>query len=112
MKEIKNSYGVTKVDIINAEASKGYKELVGRVEIVRGAAIINEPDENGVVNTFAYIFTESGEVYGGNSATVARTVDSIIDLLSDEDGNKYGVTVDARESDNERTFFTLRVVPQ
>lgn len=102
---------ISKLDIINAEASKSFRELVGKpVFAVKGAALIEDANKDGEVTKFAYVFGDDGVVFGGNSATVYRGVDSLIDLIGDDPEVKYGITVDERPTASGRDFLSLRVV--
>lgn len=112
MKTIKEKANITKLDIINSEVSRPFKELVGVEVAVKGAAIVEEPDENGEVKEYSYLYAEDGTIYGGNSATIKRAISNLIDLLTDdeESGEKYKATVDARKSANDREFLSLRII--
>lgn len=107
-KKIISSANVTKIDILNAEASEGFKAMIGQRVIVRGAAIIQE-DHDGGVETYAYLFGVNGEVFGGNSDTIKRSVDQLIDLMNDDPDIVYAATVESRPSSSGRDFYTMKV---
>ena len=110
-KKILNSVNVTKLDIINAESSQSFKKAVGQPAIaIKGAALIEEPDrETGEEKKFAYIFAEDGAVYGGNSATIYRSVENLIELIEDDETKHYGFTVASAPTANGREFLSLRI---
>ena len=108
---ISKTESITKLDIINAEASKSFRELVGLDPVaVKGAALIEDTNKDGELEKFAYIFCEDGVVYGGNSATIYRSVDALIDLIGEDTTIGYAITVDARPTGGGREFLSLRVV--
>lgn len=107
-KKVIESVNVTKLDIINARASKSYRELVGKSETVKGLAIIAGEDENGEPAEYAYMFAESGEVYGGTSGTIRNSVSDLIDLMVDEPDKHYAVTVEKGKSKSDREFLVLK----
>lgn len=110
MKTIINSINVTKLDIINAESSQSFKTAVGKDIPVKGVALIEEPDrETGEAKRYAYIFAESGEVFGGNSATIYRSAENLIDLMGDGDGTQYAFTVVSAPTASGREFLSLRI---
>ena len=110
MKTILSSINVTKLDILNAEASQSFKALVDSKAVVKGAALIEEPSrETGEAVKYAYIFAEDGNVYGGNSATIYRSVDGLIDLMSDDPDAKYSISVVSAPTANGREFLSLRI---
>ncbi len=101
---------ITKLDIINAESSQSFRELVGKSPVsVKGAAIIEDVNKDGEVGQFAYVFCDDNKVFGGNSATVRRSVESLIDLISDDPAVKYAVSVDSRPTASGREFLSLIV---
>lgn len=102
---------ITKLDIINSEASKSFRELVGADPVpVKGAALIEDANKDGVITQFAYVFCNDGVVFGGNSATIYRGVDGLIDLMGDDPEAKYAITVDERPTASGREFLSLRIV--
>lgn len=112
-KKILAQHGVTKVDIINAESSRSFRDLVGAgVVAVRGAALVEEVNADGNAVTFPYVFTEDGEAYGGNSATIRKGVEGLIDLMDDAaEGEHYGIEIESRQSNNagHSDFLMLKV---
>ena len=113
MKKTLSAVNVTKLDITNAESSQSFKALLGQpATTIKGAAIIEEADrETGEAKQYAYIFADDGAVFGGNSATVRRQVENLIDLMQDdEDDTKYGFTVTSAPTANGREFLSLRIV--
>lgn len=108
-KEIIKSAHVTKLDILNAEASAGFKALIGQKVTVSGAAIIQDERNDGTVDTYGYLFGENGEVFGGNSDTIKRSIDQLIDLMNEDDGTKYAATVESRPTSSGRDFYTMKV---
>lgn len=112
MKTILNkTSNITKLDIINAEASQSFRELASATSPVevKGAAIIEDVNKDGEVGQFAYVFCENGRVYGGNSATVRRSVEGLIDVIEDDPAIKYGVSIDSRPTASGREFLSLIV---
>ena len=108
-KTIIDAVNVSKLDIINAESSQSFKAAVGKDTPVKGVALIEEPDrETGEAKRYAYIFAESGEVYGGNSATVYRSAENLIELIKD-DAKKYAFTVVSAPTASGREFLSLRI---
>lgn len=108
---ITKTNSISKLDIINAESSKSFRELAGKEPVeVKGAAIIEDVNKDGEVGQFAYVFCDGGRVYGGNSATIRRSVEGLIDLIGDDETKKYGVAVDSQPTANGREFLSLRVV--
>ena len=94
MKKILSSTdSITKMDIINAEASQSFKDM----------------PKDGEVGQFAYIFTPDGDVYGGNSATVYRACEGLIDLMADDPNGDFNVRVNSRPTNGGRDFLTLTV---
>lgn len=108
-KQIIKSYGVGKLEIINAENSRSFRDLKGTTVEITGAALITDVNKAGETVDFAYIFAADGAVYGGNSATIYRAVEGLIDLLEDEDGKTYCATVDGRQATSGREFLSLRI---
>lgn len=113
-KIIKSTDSITKLDIINAEASQSFKDMPeGGVE-VHGVALVEDVNRDGEVGQFAYLFTPDGEVYGGNSATIYRACDGLIDLIGDNiaDGveKTYRVKVNSRPTSSGREFLTLTIL--
>ena len=110
MKKILNSINVTKLDIINAESSQSFKSAVGADVPVKGVALIEEPDrETGEAKQFAYIFAEDGAVYGGNSATVYRSCENLIELMKENKTTHYIFTVVSAPTASGREFLSLRL---
>lgn len=110
-KIIVKTSNISKLDIINAESSQSFRELAGATEpvAVKGAAIIEDTNKDGEVGQFAYVFCEGGRVYGGNSATIRRSVEALIDVIEEDASIEYGVTVDSRPTASGREFLSLRV---
>ena len=110
-KIITKTSNISKLDIINAEASQSFRELAGEAAPVgvKGAAIIEDVNKDGEVGQFAYVFCDGGRVYGGNSATIRRSVEALIDLIEDDASIEYGVAVDSRPTASGREFLSLRV---
>lgn len=109
-KTIIDAVNVSKLDIINAESSQSFKAAVGKDTPVKGVALIEEPDrETGEAKRYAYIFAENGEVYGGNSATVYRSAENLIELIKDDDAKKYAFTVVSAPTASGREFLSLRI---
>lgn len=109
-KTIINAINVSKLDIINAESSQSFKKAVGAEIVINGAALIAEPDrETGEEKRYAYIFADDGAVYGGNSATIYRSVENLIDLMAEDDKTKYSFTVASAPTANGREFLSLRI---
>ena len=109
-KKILDSINVTKLDIINAESSQGFKAAVGKDIPVKGVALIEEPDrETGEAKRYAYIFATDGAVYGGNSGTIYRSVENLIDLMTDDETKNYAFTVASAPTASGREFLSLRI---
>lgn len=109
-KKIIKSINVTKLDIINAESSESFKKVIGQPIPVSGVAIIEDEDrETHEPRNYAYIFAKDGEVYGGNSATITRACDMLIDTMSEEPNNNYTVNVVSAPTASGREFLSLRV---
>ena len=105
-KKILNSCNVTKLDLINSEASKAFKDMPAGAE-VRGAAIVEEIDEEtGEAKRYSYLYTDSG-VYAGISASIRRGIEEFIDLMADEPDKTYKATVEKRPSASGREFFAI-----
>lgn len=111
-KTIIKSVNVTKIDILNAEASSPFKDLIGKTASVNGAAIVTDTKQDGTTGEYAYIFSEDGFVYGGNSASVHRIVDGLIDVMTEDANGKYSVTVESRPTSSGRDFLTMRIIPE
>lgn len=110
MKKIINKTdSISKLDIINAEASQSFKAMPEDGVSVHGVAIIEDVNKDGEVGEFAYIFTPDGAVYGGNSATIRRACENLIDLMSDEPDEEFTASVNSRPTSNGREFLTLTV---
>ena len=109
-KKVLESINVTKLDIINAESSQSFKKAVGEAPIkIKGAALIEEPDrETGEEKQYAYVFTEDA-VYGGNSATIYRAVENLIELMEEQPEAKFAFTVNSAPTANGREFLTLNL---
>lgn len=90
-KTIVSMFGVSRLDLINANNSKAFKDVAPDEQIhVTGAAIVDEIDENGNPRAFAYVFdNEAGAVYGGNAAGAVQTVSDLIPLMEEEPGEYY-----------------------
>lgn len=108
-KQIVNQHGVTKLDIINAENSRSFRDLKGNTVEITGAALITDTNKEGEEVDYSYVFAKDGTVYGGNSATIYRAVEGIIDLMSDDENKHYAVTVDGRTATSGREFLSLRI---
>ena len=108
-KTIIKSYGVGKLEIINAENSRSFRDLKGNTVEVVGAALITDVNKAGEEVDFAYLFAKDGSVYGGNSATIYRAIEGLIDLMEEDTGKKYTATVDGRTATSGREFLSLRV---
>ena len=101
---------VSELDIINAESSQSFRKAAGVDVKVKGAALIEEPDrETGEQKQYAYIFAEDGAVYGGNSATVYRSVEALIGLMEKEPKKHYAFTVVSAPTASGREFLSLRL---
>ena len=110
MKKILSSTdSITKIDIINAEASQSFKDMPKDGVKVKGVALVEDVNKDGEVGQFAYIFTPDGNVYGGNSATVYRACEGLIDLMSDDPNGDFNVRVNSRPTNGGRDFLTLTV---
>lgn len=108
MKKIINSTKtITKLDIINAEASKSFKVIPEEGVTVKGVALIEDVNNEGEVGQFAYIFTPDGVVYGGNSATVYRACEGLIDLMNADEDATYHAVVNKTLTNSGREFLTL-----
>lgn len=109
-KKIINSINVTKLDVINAESSESFKKAIGKEIPVGGVAIIEDADrETGEARNYAYIFAKDGGVYGGNSATITRACDMLIDAMTEEPNKEYSVNVVSAPTASGREFLSLRV---
>lgn len=109
-KTIIEAVNVSKLDIINAESSQSFKAVVGKSVLVKGVALIEEPDrETGEAVKYSYIFAESGEVFGGNSATIYRSAESLIQLMKEDPEKKYAFTVVSAPTASGREFLSLRI---
>ena len=110
MKKILNSTdSITKLDIINAEASQSFKEVPSEGVLAKGVALIEDVNKDGEVEKFAYLFTPDGDVYGGNSATIYRACEGLIDLMNDDPEQTYRVKVNSRPTSGGREFLTLTI---
>lgn len=111
MKNTINSANVTKFDLINAETSDSFKSIVGEdFKEIRACAIVEDVDrESGEMKEFSYIFTTEGDVYGGNSESVKRACDNVIELLTD--GERIKFRVKSAKTNNGREFLSLLVAP-
>ena len=110
MKNTIAKVNVTELDIINAESSQSFRKAVGVDVKVKGAALIEEPDrETGELKQYAYIFADDGAVYGGNSATVYRSVEALIALMEKEPKKHYAFTVASAPTASGREFLSLRL---
>lgn len=110
-KIINKTESISKLDIINSEASKSFRELVGKEPVaIKGAALIEDVNKDGEIAQFAYVFCNDGVVYGGNSATIYRGVDGLIDLMADDPDAAYKVAVDERPTASGREFLSLRII--
>ena len=108
-KQIVKSHGVGKLEIINAENSRSFRDLKGQTVEVTGAALITDKNKAGEEVDFAYIFAKDGAVYGGNSATIYRAVDGLIDLMDEEPEKHFAATTDGRQAASGREFLSLRI---
>ncbi len=108
-KTIIKAHGVGKLEIINAENSRSFKDLKGQTVELKGAALITDVAKNGETVDFAYLFAEDGAVYGGNSSAIYRSVEGLIDLMDEDDSKVYAATVDGRTATSGREFLSLRV---
>lgn len=105
--KIISSAKVTKLDVINATASKAFKSVVGQTIKVKGAAIVEDADrETGEARRFAYVWSD-GAVYGGNSATVISSIEGLIDMMNEDGAPDYAVKINAVKSNGGREFLTL-----
>ena len=112
-KKVINSINVTKLDIINAESSESFKKAIGTSIPVGGVAIIEDADrETGEPRNYAYIFAKDGNVYGGNSATISRGCEMLIEVMSDEPTKDYSVNVVSAPTASGREFLSLRVLAE
>ena len=109
-KIIKSTDTITKLDIINAEASQSFKDLPADGVDVHGVALVEDVNKDGEIGQFAYVFTPYGEVYGGNSATIYRACDGLIDLMTDEPEGAFRVKVNSRPTAGGREFLTLTIL--
>lgn len=108
-KNIIKAHGVGKLQIVNAENSRSFRDLKGQTVEVSGAALITDVNKAGEEVDFAYLFAKDGTVYGGNSSTIYRAVDGLIDLLDDDENKHYAATADGRTAASGREFLTLRI---
>lgn len=108
-KQIIKAHGVGKLEIVNAENSRSFRDLKGKTVELSGAALIVDTNKAGEEVDFAYLFAKDGTVYGGNSATIYRAVDGLIDLMEEEPGKVYAATTDGRTATSGREFLTLRI---
>lgn len=106
-KIIKATSTVSKLDIINAEASKSFKSLPADGVTIKGVALVEDINNEGEVGQFAYIFTPDGIVYGGNSATIYRACEGLIDLMNEDEGTEYHAIVNKTPTNGGREFLTL-----
>lgn len=108
-KTIIKAHGVGKLEIINAENSRSFRDLKGQTVEVTGAALITDVNKAGEEVDFAYLFAKDGSVYGGNSATIYRAVDGLIDLMDEDSSKHYAATTDGRSAASGREFLSLRI---
>lgn len=108
-KQLIKSHGVGKLEIINAENSRSFRDLKGTTVEVTGAALITDTNKAGETVDFAYLFAKDGAVYGGNSATIYRAIEGLIDLMEEDADKHYTATVDGRQATSGREFLSLRV---
>lgn len=101
-KKILGMVNVTKLDVVNSESSLAFKEMPEGTPI-KGAAIVEDEGRE-----YSYLYAEDGTVYAGNSATVKRGVEGLIDLLTEEPNKKYAATLLRRESNNGKEFYTIK----
>ena len=113
MKKItKQTSNISKLDIINAEASQSFKEIPEAGVKVHGIALITDVNRDGKEEDFAYLFAEDGAVYGGNSATIYRACDGLIDIIEEEPEETYIAKVNSRPTQSGRDFLTLTVTTE
>lgn len=102
MKVLKRSNGVTRLDELNSSTSVSYKDWNGKLPI-RAALIVEDNDKN-----YSYIFTADGGVYAGNSDTVLRSVETLIDILNEDEETQYYGEIHKGLSKSGKEFFTIR----
>lgn len=98
----------SKKDTINTSASVALQEIAGETINVEAVAIGEDADADGEIKEVGYIKAEDGTIYGTISATALRSIDNIIDLLSD--GEAVSVKVVMRKAKSGRDFITLMVI--
>lgn len=111
-KILESTDNITKIDLVNTSGSRAFKEITpDQIIPIRGAAAVEETDDDGKVTKIAYIFAEGGEVYGGNSANGRELVSSICDLFADDPAlvGHLGLKVNAGVSKSGQTYLTFNV---
>ena len=104
------SYNFTKKDEINSVSATPLQKAKGEVITVTGAMITERADENGEVREVALVSTLEHGMMSGISATAIRSLDLIIDYMTDEEADDVQLKIKAETSNAGREFITLEIV--
>lgn len=110
-----NAFNFTKKDEINSMSSTPLQQVSGNTATVLGCAITERPDEQtGESKTVGIVVTKEFGTLSTISATALKSLDMIIDymtdLAGDEDDTPVVVNIKASKSKNGREFLTLEIV--
>ena len=96
---------ISTIDLINAKNSQAFKDLTPEDVIpIHGAAISTDPEDG---KQYGYIWSEYGECYAGNSATIMDQISLLVGLI--DAGEKIDMSVIKRTSKGGKEFLSLKL---
>ena len=110
----KKAFNFTKKDEINSVSATPLQKAKNEVVTITGAAITERPDDDGHMRDVALLSTVEHGMMSGISATALKSLDLIIDYMSEltEEELADGVKlfIKAEKSNAGRDFITLEIV--
>lgn len=100
---------MNKVDLFNARNCS--EKVEGGMEIsVVDVGSFRDIDKDGHEVTVSVLKAEDGSIYCSISATIAKSLDDLTDIIADNGGKGVKVKVIESKSQNGRDFFQLKII--
>lgn len=100
---------MTSVDLFNAKNCSKAVEDGLKIEVI-DVGSFEDVDKDGHPVTVSVLKDKSGEIYCSISATVAKSLDLLAQVIKEYDGKAVPIEVIKSVSSNNREFYQLKIV--